>query len=368
MRIAFVYVKGRLDRLAETRVGNAAREFFYGALELQERGHDVLLFEVDIGPEAPAGAMAIEALYKLHLMPSKTNASLVRQLRKLLPELNTSDAVVATASGPAYGLALLGLWRQMRTPLLAIHCGIANHPLRFRRRVINSILLRRSWTMLYGDGEMEPVKDMFKVPANRLQVNQFGVDTQFWQPDCQQQEEHILAVGNDVRRDYNLLVRLASRMDERFVLVTRQDIGELPANVEQIRGDWHAQALSDAGLRRLYQKAKLVVTPLLESVQPSGQSVCLQAMACGKPVVLTKTSGLWSGKTMRDGENVLLVPPGDLDALYRAVSRLAHDPILCKDIGTTARKTVCTEGSIASFAARLEALAEQVVKRTVPLS
>lgn len=367
MKIAFVYVKGRLVRLADTRAGNAAREFFYGALELQQRGHEVQMLEVDIGPEAPAGSMAIEALYKLHLMPSKTNASLVRQLRRMLPELNTCNAVVATASGPAYGLALLVLCRQLRAPLLAIHCGIANHPLRFRRRVINTLLLRHSWTMLYGDGEFVPVKAMFKVPADRLQVNQFGVDTQFWQPDCQLLGEYILAVGNDIRRDYQLLVKLARKMDERFVIVTRQDIGELPANVEQIQGDWHAQALSDAGLRSLYQKSKLIVTPLIESVQPSGQSVCLQAMACGKPVVLTKTSGLWS-QTMRDGENVLLVPPGDLDAVHRAVSRLAQDPGLCESIGNSARKTVCAEGNIASFAVRLEALAEQVVKHSVPLS
>jgi hypothetical protein len=38
MKFAFVYVQGRLARLAETRAGHAAREFFYGALELLDRG------------------------------------------------------------------------------------------------------------------------------------------------------------------------------------------------------------------------------------------------------------------------------------------------------------------------------------------
>ncbi len=179
MRIAFVYVQGRLARLADTREGLAAREFFYGALELQDRGHEVLLHEVDIGPDAPAGSALIEMLYKLHLMPSKTNASLVRQLRTLLPALNSCDVVVATASGPAYGLAVLAACGQLRVPLIAIHCGIANHPLRIRRRMINALLLRRSWTMLYGEGEVEPVQQMFSVPQDRLRVNQFGVDTTF---------------------------------------------------------------------------------------------------------------------------------------------------------------------------------------------
>lgn len=362
MKIAFVYVWGRLARLTDTRAGQAAREFFYGALELQDHRHEVPLYEVRIGPDAPAGSLPIEMLYKLHLMPSKTNASLIRQLRALLSALNACDVVVATASGPAYGLAVLAACGQLRVPLIAIHCGIANHPLRFRRRMINSMLLRRSWTVLYGEGEMESVQKMFKVPDDRLLVNQFGVDAKFWRPDRQQSGDYILAVGNDGRRDYALLLQLARQMKERFVVVTRQNLIDPPPNVEQIRGDWHSQALSDAGLRKLYQDAKVVVTPLQESVQPSGQSVCLQAMACGKPVVLTKTSGLWSQEMMRDGENVLLVPPGDLEALHQAVSHVIDNPDISENLGKNARCTVCNEADISLFASRLENLATQIAR------
>lgn len=360
MKIAYVYVRGRLARLADTRKGHAAREFFYGALELEECGHEVQLFEVDIGSDAPAGSKLIEILYKLHLTPSKTNASLVRQLRALLPALNACNTVIATASGPAYGLALLSAWGQLRVPLIAIHCGIANHLLRRRRRMINSSLLRRSWTMLYGDGEVEQVQQMFGVLPGRLQVNQFGVDTAFWRPDLEKSGRYILAVGNDVRRDYPLLLRLARQMNERFIVVTRQNLGDLPPNVELVRGDWHAQALSDAGLRKLYQEAMMVVTPLKDSVQPSGQSVCLQAMACGKPVVLTRTRGLWSQEMMRDGHNVLLVPPADLKTLYRVVSSLVAHPKKRECLGRNARQTVCGQAEISLFASRLETLAEKI--------
>jgi len=361
MKIAFVYVKGRLARLADTRAGQAAREFYYGAMELQERGHEVQLYEVDVGSDAPSGSMSVEMLYKLHLTPSKTNGSLVRQLRALLPELNSNTVVVATASGPAYGLALLATCGQLRVPLLAIHCGIANHPLRRRRRLINALLLRRSWTMLYGDGEMEPVQRMFGPLHDRLRVNQFGVDTSFWRPEREKDGKYIMAVGNDVRRDYPLLLKLAKQMKERFIVVTRQHLGDLPSNVEQLRGDWHAQTLSDTGLRKLYQEAMLIVTPLQDSVQPSGQSVCLQAMACGKPVVLTKTVGLWSQEMMRHGQNVLFVPPKDLTALHKAVSSLIAKPKKRKKLGENARATVCDQADISLFASRLEDFAEQIV-------
>jgi glycosyltransferase involved in cell wall biosynthesis len=200
------------------------------------------------------------------------------------------------------------------------------------------------------------------VPPNRLQVNQFGIDTKFWLPGQSQIGDYILAVGNDMRRDYSLLTQLAKRMERRFIVVTRQNLGEIPSNVQQIQGNWHEQTLSDEGLRQLYQDAIMVVTPLQESVQPSGQSVCLQAMACGKPVVLTKTTGLWSEEMMRDGENVSLVAPGDIESLHRAVSVLLTDQEYCQKLGETARRTVCDEADISLFASRLENLATQIAR------
>ena len=47
-------------------------------------------------------------------------------------------------------------------------------------------------------------------------------------------------------------------------------------------------------------------------------------MACGTPVVATGTGG--SAEYLRDGENCLLVPPGDADALAAAVARLRGRP------------------------------------------
>lgn len=83
MKIAFVYVKGRLARIIDTEAGLSPREFFYGALELKGRGHEIEFYEVDDGPKPPPGAWIVETLYWFHLMPSKTNSSLLGQLRKL---------------------------------------------------------------------------------------------------------------------------------------------------------------------------------------------------------------------------------------------------------------------------------------------
>jgi len=361
MKLAFVYITGRLARLADTEASLSAREFFYGALEIKERGHKVAFYEVNDGINAAPAGWIVETLYRFHLMPSKTNSSLLNQLWKLLPVLNRTDVVVATTSGIAYGLGVLKAIGQLRVPIVAIHCGIVNYKLKRRRQLLNGMLLRRMWTQLYGEGELDLARNMFRVPADRIEVNQFGVDTKFWRPSHNVSGDYILAVGNDAHRDYALLLDVASQTDFRYILVTRHNLNPLPSNVEVLYGDWHAMAISDEKLRGLYQKAKLVVVPLHDTDQPSGQSVCLQAMACGKAVVLTRIRGLWSHAMMSAGENVVMVAPGNEPELHNAIYRLAMDDVERSRIGRNARETVCREADISRFSRRLEKLCERVL-------
>jgi glycosyltransferase involved in cell wall biosynthesis len=80
--------------------------------------------------------------------------------------------------------------------------------------------------------------------------------------------------------------------------------------------------LGHAELPDVYDDSDVVVFPVRWS-EPQG-IVPLEAMALGRPVVATGMGG--SGEYLNDGENCVLIPPGDPDALARAVERLANDP------------------------------------------
>jgi glycosyltransferase involved in cell wall biosynthesis len=138
-------------------------------------------------------------------------------------------------------------------------------------------------------------------------------------------------------------------------LTKREISGSLPENVEKIEGAWKTQELTDSEVRTLYQRAKIVVVPLRETLQPSGQSVALQAMACGKPVVITRTKGLWSAAHLHNWENIIFVKPGDLQQLVSVLETLLSDDLLCEQIGENARKYVLHNGNIEDFSKRLEA-------------
>ena len=89
----------------------------------------------------------------------------------------------------------------------------------------------------------------------------------------------------------------------------------------------------------------------------------LEAMAMGKPVVTTTTGGL--PEVVQEGETGLLVPPGDADALAKAVIALAQDPARCRQLGEAGRARVATQFTVEAMMNNLMAaygsLTENVV-------
>jgi glycosyltransferase involved in cell wall biosynthesis len=81
--------------------------------------------------------------------------------------------------------------------------------------------------------------------------------------------------------------------------------------------------------------------------------VPLEAMASGRPVVATGTGG--SGEYLRDGENCLLFPAGDADALADRVRRLSADPQLRASLRSAGQRLARVH-TYDAFNARVEAV------------
>jgi glycosyltransferase involved in cell wall biosynthesis len=266
------------------------------------------------------------------------------------PELNEAllhayDAIIST-SEPV--LAMLGFRRRERGSGARLILFVMGAEKRIRRskvpsltrRLLRSSLGRMDAVIVIGEGERDYLLAQGLAPAERVRLVQFGVDLQFWSPLDHAEGAYVLAVGNDDGRDYDLLLRAIGTHPLRLHTRLPVDAPRLPPNVTLSGGTWHDAALSDEDLRDLYRRSRFVVVPLLDSSQPQGQSVTLQAMACGKAVVLSRTRGLWSRDLMRHGENCHLVPAGDLSALRQAIDFLIADPAYARRLGLTARKTV----------------------------
>ena len=89
----------------------------------------------------------------------------------------------------------------------------------------------------------------------------------------------------------------------------------------------------------------------------------LEAMASGIPIVSTKTVGVVD--CLRDGENGLLVGPGDLDALTEATRRLLDDKDLRFELARAAYMEVHEKYSWPVVAEQIETLYQELIDKVV---
>ncbi|MFX1563029.1 MAG: N-acetyl-alpha-D-glucosaminyl L-malate synthase BshA [Promethearchaeota archaeon] len=87
----------------------------------------------------------------------------------------------------------------------------------------------------------------------------------------------------------------------------------------------------------------------------------LEAMSCSLPVVATEVGGI--PEIIKDGENGLLVPFGDLDALANRLYAILTDDVLSQKLGENARATILSNHTAEKVVPQYEAVYESVVPR-----
>jgi glycosyltransferase involved in cell wall biosynthesis len=85
----------------------------------------------------------------------------------------------------------------------------------------------------------------------------------------------------------------------------------------------------------------------------------LQAMACARPVVAAAAGDV--PQVVRDGQTGLLVPPGEVEPLARAVQRLLEDAALRRRLGEAGRRLVEEHHSLAAMLAATEEVYARVL-------
>ena len=70
--------------------------------------------------------------------------------------------------------------------------------------------------------------------------------------------------------------------------------------------------------------------PLVESLQPSGQSVALQAMAMGVPAMISDTPGFWDRENLINNKNIFLVNCKTVDDWTEEIKKVLEKQDLLK--------------------------------------
>tara|TARA_B100001113_G_scaffold166668_1_gene136387 strand:- start:8099 stop:9232 length:1134 start_codon:yes stop_codon:yes gene_type:complete len=352
--ILYIFGSGRKERIAQSNINS--KEFFYGYFSFEEE-----FGKIDIVEMLPSDTF-VKGL-------SKFTEIIDKVLRKLsnLPfffhlifsfenfkKIIKSTHIVST--NDRLGLSILPMYLISklfsRKKLSVIVMGLFSKPKGnlitniFQKLFLKIFLISSSSFIFLGEGEYRHAINLFPNFKNKFYLVPFGINTNFWLDRGQkifQDRDYILFVGNDGNRDFDALVKIVNSNKEiNFIVVSRQltlDDFEYN-NITLHSGDWFNQAITDNELKNLYKNAKFTIIPLKETLQPSGQSVCLQSMSVGTPVVITKTDGFWDPGRFESNENILFLQSNNTEDWNRLIKNLYYSNQELEKISKNSQNTI----------------------------
>jgi glycosyltransferase involved in cell wall biosynthesis len=211
------------------------------------------------------------------------------------------------------------------------------------------------------------------VPVNGAKVIRSGVDTERFRfrsrSSLSTPVKFIVPGRIEPRKGQMDGIRLLAELREHGVAARMVFVGsvwsdsyckELADEVEKLRLEDNVSispVVAQDELAALYQKADICFFP---SYHRTGFSrVPLEAMATGCVLISYGNEG--SDEIIRDGDNGLLVPPADFEAISGVVEELMSNPEKVSAIAETARYEIEREFSLDKYVDRIEQLIKGAV-------
>jgi len=344
----------------------------YGLDEIRERGATVHHnLERPGGP--PRWARDVGASTKWALERAGGYGGDFATVLASLRTANRADVVFSTVDTVGIPLMLLRRAGLLRPPLVYAAIGLPERLVRLRnermRRLYASALGSSSAVLAYSEHEADDLRAWLAGYGQdtRVVFVPFGVDVRDLRPPDEQATVDVVSVGADPHRDFDLLLHVAARMpDVGFRIVTTTDrlraLGPKKSDNVTLEAD-----LRFAAMRTRLEQARVVALPVRENSYSGATTVLLQAMALGKPVVVSRTKAIATGYGLVDGENCRLVAPGDAGTFERALVEMLRDESRARALGVSARRTVERELTWERYIDRIDRLLRDAAEGSVAL-
>lgn len=312
-----------------------------------------------------------------HIVPAK-GAFNVRYLVTLLQlaRQNEIEVIVAHLYGSAVYASMAGM--ALSVPVVSVLHGHSDVAPAGRFSAVKSAMVRRGSRKVVFVSERleEHLQPQLRLAVSQRSVIPNGVDTEVFHPDRDRSlraelgiaEDTVLvgAIGN-VRKPkaYDVLLRAARILidrSQRFHFVIAGDhANALGGRLAQLSRDLAIERhVSFLGLRHEVSRLLNNLDVFALSSHTEGFSIaCIEAMACGVPVVATRSGG---PEEILEGEAGILVPTGDPESLAVGIERIVSSKDLAASMTTKAIRRVHERYSLTTMLARYEDLLERVAR------
>jgi len=314
-----------------------------------------------------------------HIVPAKGSFN-IRYLSRLLrlARKHRSDVIVAHLYGSSVYASLVGAL--LSIPVISVLHGQSDVPDAERFSSTKAAIVRSGSRKVVFVSERlrEHLQPRLRLTAGHCVVIANGVDTESFRP-CREGSLRaelgltddtplIGAIGN-VRapKAYDVLLRAARILLDRslrFHMVIAGDCANaLGRQLQQLSRDLGIERnVSFLGLRPDVSRILNNLDVFVLSSGTEGFSIaCIEAMACGVPVVATRSGG---PEQILEGEAGLLVPTADPTALALAMAEVLTSRELSAELTTKALRRVQERYSLTTMLSRYEALLEEVTQHS----
>lgn len=352
------------------------------ALQLERRGHDVEFYAA--GTNADDGETLRKGHVTVHTRRSYGEAFGINPMAYVLPDLLRSDAAIIHAHSYIYATsnqAALAARLRGRPFVLHMHGatyqghGIADRKtsaaLFLKEKVYDKTIGR--WTIGCADAiaavssfDMQQCREAFDVSSDKLHLIPNAVDTEKFRPPHGQRDgpTTVTFVGRlEQWKGAHSFIEIARRVHQQVPEAVFQLAGEGPlkerlvAESRDLNGNIRFLGeISHDRIAELLRETSVLVLPSFIEGLPT---VCLEALACGIPVVASDTGG--TSEVIREGQTGYLCPSSDLDAFADRVVRLLRDPELRARLGRNGRALVECQYSWTRVVEMTERLYERLV-------
>ncbi len=293
--------------------------------------------------------------------------------REVVQQAQPEDVIFCNSG--VSGLPIAALCRtQPNPPKVAVFVHNLDRPRGRAALWLTQAATSVDWFAACSQHQIDFLRQYLRLPTEKATFIWDQTDMRFFSPgapSAPKQRPLILSVGLE-QRDYRTLAAATadlpvdvkiSGFSEDAKALSKAFPAVMPENMSRQYYAWK-------DLLQLYRDADVVVVSTFPNRYAAGVQVMMEAMACGRPTVVTRTAGLEAYLVGHQG--VLQVAPGDATAMREAIMRVLEQREVAAQLSqqalTIARQRHDSEHFIETLVQELDNLSRSPNRQAINLA